>query len=150
MADWDYYQANINDKIASIYLNLDARSDIDMQRHSELCWLFIKLKLARDDGLSHEDEFEALCDYEDNLDEHLEAEKIELVGRVTTDGMRQFYFYSVPGFNFEQSIEVFLSKYQSYQYQYDHKSDPDWGQYSSVLYPKEHGINQINRRREKA
>jgi len=150
MSDWDFYQANVNEKIASIYLDLDAQSDLDAQTYSELCWLFIRLKVDRADGLSHEDEFDALCDYEDRLEEHLEKEEIEMVGRVTTDGMRQFYFYSSSNFDFENSIKEFVSKLSSYQHQFGTKSDPAWSQYENVLYPGEHGIKQINERRENA
>ncbi|WP_325892993.1 DUF695 domain-containing protein [Grimontia sp. NTOU-MAR1] len=150
MADWDFYQANVNEKIASIYLDLDAQSDLDPGTYSMLCWLFIRLKVERADGLSHEDEFDVLCDYEDRLDEHLKNGKIEMVGRVTTDGMRQFYFYSAPNFDFESSVKKFVSTYSSHQYQFGCIPDPDWSQYENVLYPGEHGLDQINERRENA
>jgi hypothetical protein len=150
MADWDFYKANINEKIASVFLNLEAESDLNITSYPKLCWVFIRLNIERKDGLSHDNEFEALLKYEELLLVHLKEKPIELVGCVTTNGMRQFYFYSNKDFEFEKYAEIFASEQTTHQYQLGEKLDPNWEQYKSVLYPGEFGIEQINERRKNA
>ena len=150
MADWDFYKANVNDTIASIFLNLDAKEDLDVDSYQKLCWVFIRLNIEREDGLSHDDEFESLIKYEEGLLKHLEGSPIELVGRVTTKGMRQFYFYSTKDFEFEKCAEDFSRKQNTHDYQAGEKLDPKWSQYINVLYPGEYGIEQMNKRRKNA
>ena len=145
MSNWDFYQSNINDKIASVYLNLDAEEELS-PRHIRLCWFFIKLKVERDDGLSHDDEIESLFEFEDQLIACLCSENLKFVGRVTTAGMRQFYFYGTDDAGFEELCEVFLRSNSSYLYQYNCKDDPERTQYKNVLYPGSLGLKQINER----
>ncbi|QBF81497.1 DUF695 domain-containing protein [Shewanella maritima] len=146
MSNWDFYKANINQNIASIYLDLDAKLDLEENNLDTLSWLFIKLKYERDDGLSHDDEFDALCDYEDNIENAIEGSEIHYVGRITTNGMRQFYFYSADSSLFEKVINDVLDSKSDYLYQIGSKPDPEWNQFKNVLYPGEHGLNQIQSR----
>ena len=100
VADWDFYRAIINDKIASVYLNLEASDELN-SNHTTLFWFFIKLKIERDDGLSHDDEVDELYEYEDNLIDALCDDNMRFVGRITSSGMRQFYFYGAENIDFE-------------------------------------------------
>lgn len=150
MSDWNYYQANVNDRLASIYLDLEAKEEYSQQEYPKLFWLFIRLKVARDDGLSHDDEFDALCEYEDIIDEHIKGLPIHLVGRITTNGMRKFYFYGNDNFKFETLVEAIVDGDSSYQYQSGSKDDSNWSQYDDVLYPEEQGLKQIFERAENA
>ena len=143
MADRDFYQANIDGKISSIYLNLDAYTEVNASEYSRLCWLFIRLKVEREDGLSHDDEYSELTDYEDNLIEHLSGDSIQFAGRITTNGIRQFYFYAVDSFDYELAIEVFPGKESSYQYRFGSKRNPGWSQYKNVLYPGKYGTDRV-------
>lgn len=149
MADWDFYQANINDKIASVYLNLDAESELRAEL-THLYWFFIKLKVEREDGLSHEDEADSLWDFEDRLVSSICSEELEFVGRVTTAGMRQFYFYGTENVNYDELCQNFLKDNDSYLHQYNSQEDVERSHYKNVLYPGEKGLEQINKRRENA
>lgn len=69
-----------------------------------------------DDGLSHDDEFDALCGYEDSIENAIESSEIYYVGRITTQGMRQFYFYSADSSLFEDKIKRVLELKSEYQF----------------------------------
>jgi len=149
MADWDFYQANINDKIASVYLNLDAGEELS-PKHVRLFWFFIKLKVGRDDGLSHDDEVESLFEFEDHLISALCSDNLQFIGRVTTAGMRQFYFYGTEHIQYVELCENFLKTNSTYLYQYSSKADAERSQFKNVLYPGPQGFEQINDRRKNA
>ena len=149
MANWDFYQANINDTIASIYLDLNAEEEVS-PRHVRLFWFFINLKVEREDGLSHDDEIERLFEFEDNLINAVCSENQQFVGRVTTAGMRQFYFYGSADVHYDELCEAFLRNNNSYVYQYSGKDDPQRTLYKSVLYPGPLGLEQIRERKGSA
>lgn len=106
MPNWNFYQAHINNEIASVFLDLDAKSENINNKFNTLFWLFIKLKIEREDGLSHDDEFETLNSYENDLIENIDISKSSYVGRITTNGMRQFYFYKDDLDLLEKNIDI--------------------------------------------
>ena len=147
--DWDFYRCNVNDRLSSIYVDLGLRSLTPIQYLPTLRWLWIKLRYPDDRGLSVDDEFDALRAYEDELCAALKAPgEIIFAGRITGAGMRQFYFYSTEQFEFVERIDSVLDNNREYQYQAGSKPDEDWSQYSNVLYPGVHGLEQIRERRE--
>ncbi len=146
MQNWVFYQANINDNIASVYLDLNAKLNLRNKNLTNLCWLFIKLNIEREDGLSHDDEFESLCQYEDDIEEAIKGSGVHYVGRITTQGMRQFYFYSELADSFENAIDKAISLNQDYLFQIGTQQDEGWSQFDNVLYPGEYGLSQINER----
>jgi hypothetical protein len=150
LPNWNFYQTNINDQISSVYLNLDAKEDCETDSFDTLVWLFIKLRIDREDGLSHDDEFDALCAYEDDIDKHVDESKTKFVGRVTTQGMRQFYFYTSDLESFKAEIDCASAKNKEYLYQTGSKKDLGWVQNDNVIYPGKYGLDQISSRIENA
>lgn len=140
---WNHYLCNMNDQIASVYLNLDLKDFPLKEEFSELNWYWIKLKKPREDGLSSNDEFDCLVDHEAKLIKYLDCDNIIFAGRITTQGRRQFYFYSTPDFDFTDEIEKFTGLNPGYLYQVGQKQDPEWNHYINTLYPYENGIQQI-------
>ena len=149
MADWDFYQAKINDSLASIYLNLDAEKELRPE-NTQLYWFFIKLKIEREDGLSHDDEVESLYEFEDSLISSMCSEELEYVGRITTAGMRQFYFYGTTNIDYDELCKDFLKDNSSYLYQTNSKEDSEKSHYKNVMYPGKIGLEQIYKRRRNA
>ena len=150
MPNWNHYLANINDHISSVYLDLSAKKSTIKEHYPTLCWLFIKLKVEKEDGLSHDDEFDILCEYDDAVEDLIVDSDVIYVGRITTNGMRQFYFYSQGPKPFEAYIEKVINSAPKYQNQLGQKDDPNWSQYDTVLYPGDSGLEQIAKRRESA
>jgi len=115
-----------------------------------LAWLWIRLNDPRDDGLSRDEEFEALCRYEDDLAALMNERGVGCyVGRITTGGRREFYFYIHAEVDFREIVEPVLEKHQDYLFQSGEKLDSSWSHYFDLLYPGENGMDQIVKRREK-
>jgi hypothetical protein len=151
-SDWESYLCNVNDLIASVCVDLGLRHIAPIAGYPVLAWLFIRLQKPKEDGpsrgLSADEEFDALCKYEDDLELTLaEHEDCLYVGRITTNGMRQFYFFITPEADFKAIVDDVLKKHQDYMYQIGQKDDAAWNQYLRLLVPGEHGWDQINRRR---
>jgi len=59
----------------------------------------------------------------------------DLVGRITTAGRREFYFYGPQPDRFEQAVAGALKSFSHHEFETGTKEDPDWSQYLNVLYP---------------
>ncbi|MFM8188295.1 MAG: DUF695 domain-containing protein [Pirellula sp.] len=100
---WDFYFANVNDKLASLFLDVGIRDRVPDPSRPWLLWVWVTFQSPRDDGLSDAGESKALADIEDAITETITSSLDGVfVGRITTDGRREFYSYateleSVPG-----------------------------------------------------
>ena len=150
MADWDFYRCTVNGTLAFITLDLDLYQSVPMSDRPFLHWFWIKLRQPNTDGLSSDDEYDDLLAYERGLEEEMARADMTYVGRITTDGTRQFYFYGACATPEDAWYLPVISRFPQYRYQYGSKADPTWSQYFNVLYPGEHGISQIRDRRSGA
>ena len=147
--DWDFYRCNVNDQVSSVYTDMELVNAAPIDYLPILHWLWIRLRFADDRGLSTDEEFDSLCSYEDELCRTLlKSDDVVFVGRITGAGRREFYFYTTEKFDFDHQVDEVLSNRSEYQYQIGSKRDADWKQYLDLLYPGEHGLEQIKRRRE--
>lgn len=147
--DWDSYLCSVNDKPASIYVNL-ALKDIapDRQRPILLIvWLYL-LNPNPENGLSTQAEFDTLVAIEDALTPVIEREYSAIYpGRVTNDGRREFYFYSHKTENFEARVGQVLGKFEGYEFKAWTAGNADWDQYLNLLYPSASARRWIDDRR---
>lgn len=146
--DWDFYTCIVNDNLSSVYTNLALVHVAPIQKLPLLHWLWIRLQYPDDRGLSTDREFDRLCRFEDELNFALsEYDDIIFVGRITGAGRREYYFYSAHDVDFRSRIDAVLSGNADYQFQTGSKPDDNWDQYLGLLYPGEHGLEQIRGRR---
>jgi regulator of RNase E activity RraB len=105
------------------------------------------MQFPRPDGLSSQEEADALWKVGDKLTSSLEKElHAVFAGRITTQGRREFYFYvsRVP----ENSLVIdrALNAFTQCQYEIGVRDDSTWGQYLSVLYPSAEELEKIKNR----
>ena len=141
---WNSYFCNVNGELSSVFLDLDLFYKAPMKEYPKLCWYWIKMKNPREDGLSSDADFKELCEHQDAFEESIKKFKTIYVGRITTQGMRQFYFYSSNDKEAKEILRNFVGERPVFQYQIGEKLDTQWNQYLNLLYPSEHGIQQIH------
>jgi len=133
---WDFYFANVNDVIASLFVDLGLRDSVPDSDRPWLLWTWVYFRQPRDDGLSSSAEAPILHEIEDALTKEVkETTEAELVGRITTAGRREFYFYGPVPDRFENAVSSALKSFPDYEFDTGTKEDPDWSQYLNVLYP---------------
>lgn len=146
--NWGSYFCNVNDVLASIFLNLELRKTAPDRKKPTLLWIWVYMESPREDGLSSNEEFDTLRAIEDQLTSVM-ADRFEAVfcGRITTDGRREFYFYAVHSEHLEHTVEEKLTQFKGYQFDCGSKQDPNWTQYLDVLYPSEESRQNMENRR---
>jgi uncharacterized protein (TIGR01619 family) len=145
--EWGSYFANVNDKLASIALNLGLRSVAPMPDRPQLLWVFVYFRTPRPDGLSDESEFPTLLAIEDQLVKHIGAtcNAVE-VGRITSDGHREFYFYGANDKGFKAAVSEGMAGFKQYQFELGSQDDQAWSQYFNVLYPSDEDFQKMKNR----
>lgn len=144
---WDFYFANVNDAAASLFVDLGIRDSVPIAERPWLLWMWVYFRTVREDGLSSSDEAPILYDIEDALTREVkDSVNGELVGRITTAGRREFYFYGPRPSGFEEAVSRALKRFPDYKFDTGTQEDPEWSQYLNVLYPSPADHERIKNR----
>ena len=65
--EWDFYFANVNDVVASLFVDLGIRDSIPDAERPWFLWSWVYFRHSRDDGLSSSEEAPILHQIEDAL-----------------------------------------------------------------------------------
>ena len=134
--DWDFYMSNVDGVIGSIFVDLGLINIAPIADKSNIAWISISMQNPREDGLSSNEESEQLYNIEDNIVNNVtKKHNVIFVGRLTSDGKRQLYFYFDGLDDFEKAVVQSMSKYPTYKFDYGSKEDKEWGVYLDFLYP---------------
>jgi len=87
-----------------------------------------------------------LSPYEDELSKAAEENDAVYVGRVTTDGFRDFFFYAARGAIFEPVIASIAATFTGYQFDTGSRPDQEWTVYRNYLYPPDRICQVMNNR----
>lgn len=133
---WDFYFGNVDDKPGSFYLDMGLCKIAPVKNMPHFIYVSLKMNDPREDGLTSNREYDALIQIEEVLVDALkENHDIIYVGRLTSDGTRDFYFYSSETSFVEKTISDALVRFPRYQYDYELKDDKEWSYYFDFLYP---------------
>lgn len=145
--NWDFYSLGVDGKPASIFVDLGVESDAPLKSHPYLAYVRLFMNQPRPDGLSSSEEFEALIEIEKSMEATLCEADVGYVGRNTSDGCRDFYFYvSNPG-DWHSKVDRVLSKFENYKYETGTREDAGWSTYFNFLSPGKIDRQRIANRR---
>ena len=144
--DWESYFANVNDELASLLVDLGIRDSAPDPQRPHLTWSWVYMNHSRPDGLSASDEGPLLGIIEDDLVRSLK-DCATLVGRITTAGRREFYFYGHDTTRCEDTISRTMRKHPAYRFDLGSKRDELWSRYLNLLYPSPEEFQRIKNRR---
>ncbi|MEM7234990.1 MAG: DUF695 domain-containing protein [Planctomycetota bacterium] len=143
--DWDFYFCTVDHKPASIFVDLGIRKYAPLPELQIFAWLRLSMQFPRDDGSSSREEFEALIQIEHAVEAALadHAEKILYVGRNTSDGNRDFYFYTDNGVRAESVLSEAMVPFPSYEFETGARHDAAWETYLNFLLPSDREMQTI-------
>lgn len=146
--EWEFYFSNVNDKLASILVDLGLKKVAPLADKQNVVWILINMNNPREDGLSSQEESELLGDIEDALvDKIISKYNSIYVGRLTTAGNRVLFFYCNDTTLYNKSISEIMVTYPQYQYEVGSKEDKEWRLYFDLLYPLPEQFQSIQNRR---
>lgn len=134
--DWDFYFTNIDEKPASVGLNLALHDTAPLTDKTYCLWIILKFQESDSLGFPLEKENETLNKLEDELEIFLQKKSQTIyAGRTTGKGERYFYFYSKSIDSVDVFIEEFFKNYSQYKYKLGQRYDEKWTLYFDFLYP---------------
>lgn len=135
---WDFFFLRVDDQPASIFVDLGIATEAPLPGHKHVGWVRVKMLRPRDDGFSSQEEFEDLSALEDDITARIITNGDAVyVGRVTSDGFRDFFFYAGDGRQFTRAAEAAAAHHPTYRCEVGGRSDPDWRVYFDFLSPSE-------------
>jgi uncharacterized protein (TIGR01619 family) len=145
--NWRSYFCNVNDSLASIFVNLGLRNDVPILSKPWLLWVWVYFRSHRPDGLSDGNEAPEIFRIEDAITLELSRScGTILSGRVTTEGRRELYFYGETRTGFSKVVAKEMSDFEGYKFDIGEQEDALWEQYLNVLYPSAEDLERIKNR----
>jgi hypothetical protein len=134
--NWDSYLVDINDHIASVFLDLTLRSNAPDSSRPFLGYIWLRMRSPRPDGLSSSEEFKTLLALEKKLLAVVDKRHLAVyVGRITTQCRREFYFYMAKEVELAPAAREALMDFPDYEVDTGSQRDPEWRHYLEVMYP---------------
>ncbi len=143
---WEFYFCQINQAPASVFVNL-AWADRSCDDKTHLVMARIPLRAPREDGFPERAEGELLAVLEDQVNEALEPRNILCVGRITTAGFRDFFFYGPPLAGLEAQVRAAFTAAGWAPRAVVMTFEPNWQTYRELLYPDSDELEWIQDRR---
>jgi hypothetical protein len=145
--DWDFYALRVDDAPASIFVDLGIQSAAPLASHPNMAYIRLTMNRPRQDGLSSREEFDALIEVEKQIEASLCGEDVGYVGRNTSGGYRDFYFYTSTVQDWQSRVDCALSPFQDYEYETGTRHDASWSTYFDFLLPGKVDRQRIENRR---
>jgi hypothetical protein len=123
-SDWDFYFCNVNGALSSVMVDLEGNRRAPVAGKPWLLWVWVHMRLPRDDGLSSDQEASTLHEIEDFLTGSLSESDGELLGRITGDERREFYLYSPSSECIDSAIEKLRRAFPEYVFKCGTRHDP--------------------------
>ena len=141
---WEIYVTYVDDHPAVILVDLGIADFVPLPNKPALVWLWVHIQSPDEEGFPTEEEDMILNDIEDAVTEAMETTAARYVGRITTDGRREFYFYMDNPAEFRTTVTSAMSSTPQYEFEIDEAEDPEWDHYFNVLYPSPEDFQQIH------
>lgn len=146
---WDFYCCEVDERPAIISLDLNLADGARQPLMPYMVYLSIKLTRTSSEGFPLPSELSSLCRIEDQvLAFLLERTTSAFCGRVTTNGCRDFIFYTKNPSAAIVVLKTAMRQFENYTFETGWKEDPEWDCYFNFLFPNERELNNIfNQRR---
>ena len=141
--DWDVYFTHVEDKPASMLLDLGIAPEAPIPGLSVMAYISVEFLDPDEHGFSKSGEYPRLMEIEDTLVPALTHETSIFVGRCTTGGQRDFFFYMDNAKGVEERVEAVMAKFEEYSWDIGLVEEPGWDTYFDFLFPDDQGMDTI-------
>lgn len=143
---WNFYALLVDSEPASIFVDLGVAKAAPLADFPNMAYLRVRMRNPRPDGLSSQDEYDDLIALENSISEAIERDGQSVyVGRNTSSGNRDFYFYTRNG-SIEAVMRDEMTKWLNYSFQTGTRPDSEWSTYWRFLYPSPEDLQRMGNR----
>lgn len=139
---WDIYFCTVEDQFASIVLDMDVGHEMDPMEYSYPMGLRIHIKNPGESGTPVGEEADLVNELEDLLTNEVAMIGIN-VGRLTTNGVRELYYYFNSPYNLmDKASRIFNEQGYTVEVIEIVEEDP-WEFYYNFLYPNKYQLQHM-------
>ncbi|CAM4492381.1 DUF695 domain-containing protein [Paenibacillus tarimensis] len=143
---WDIYFCSIEDNFASILLDMGVWNEVDKSQYSLGMGIRIPIKNPGESGTPASDEAELINELEDMLTQSLGHLAVN-VGRMTTNGIREIYYYFSSPFDLDTlAREIFYKQHYYDIVVFNMEENTPWEFYFEFLYPDKYQLQHMGNR----
>lgn len=143
---WNFYALRVDNEPASIFVDLGIAKDAPLASFPNMAYLRVRMNNPRPDGLSSQEEFDTLVEIEDRVAQQIKlSDQSIYVGRNTSSGNRDFYFYT-RDHSIEDTLREIMANWPDYAFQMGERVDEDWSTYWQFLYPSPADFQRMGNR----
>ncbi|WP_373231379.1 DUF695 domain-containing protein [Cohnella sp.] len=142
---WDIYFCNIEDKFASIVLDMDVWNEIDKSKFSFPKVVRIPIKKPGESGTPVDDEAELINELEDVLSQKIGGLAYN-VGRMTINGIREVYYYFSSTYDLDKLAKEIFNEHNYEVEVFNIDEDNPWEFYFDFLYPDKFQLQHMGNR----
>lgn len=142
--NWAVYRSFVDSKYSVVAVDLAFQAEAPISKYPNVLWFSIRFNALKERGMPTQSEVNAIKALEDVFIPRVLRElKAVYVGRLTSNGARDYYLYATHSEFTPKLISWFKEQYPKRQFQYGGKKDSDWSGYLSFLYPKPRQLQSI-------
>ncbi|HEY5946791.1 MAG TPA: DUF695 domain-containing protein [Kofleriaceae bacterium] len=130
---WDFYQCQIDDAPASIFLDLRFEHETRPPHATTLFRIRVQMLDPDEHGMGTASEATAFNALEDDVVTRATAAQLSYVGRIRSGAIWELVFYGGP--EAKDALEVLRKVFVDRRTYVDMRPDPDWGYYRDFLLP---------------
>lgn len=135
---WDFYTCDIDDAPASIFLNMGLEESCPVASHPICATFQFDILNPTEDGFNTSEEAAKLFEIEDAIVPVVTKDGTWIfVGRTTTQGARELFFYGPSLDIWEDICEPIMDQFEEYGFSCSEQEDPQWELYQEFLLPQE-------------
>lgn len=143
---WNFYPLLVDGEPASIFVDLGIAKVAPLAEFPNMAYLRVRMNNPRDDGLSSQEEYGALIAMEKCVTDTVErGGKSIYVGRNTSGGNRDFYFYTHDD-DIEEILSNTMDQWPTFQFQTGIRADSEWSSYWNFLHPSAEDLQKMGNR----
>ncbi|HRG16517.1 MAG TPA: DUF695 domain-containing protein [Pseudomonadota bacterium] len=145
--DWVVYACAVEGRPATVYLDMAIAEDAPLERLPVAAWVQLRMQQPREDGLSSDDELDVLKAIEEALVAGLTDKSTAYVGCITTNGRRDFHFYTAAAAGWKERVSSALRAFPTHAFTCASRPDREWDIYFDRLSPSDEDRERIQNRR---
>jgi uncharacterized protein (TIGR01619 family) len=143
--NFEFFNRNENDIKQFILVDTGLNEIAPINSKPNVLKISFQMNSVNEEGLSSsEEELNAFGEIEDELIEKLTKNEL-FVGRITSNGFRDFYFYTKDN-KIQAKLNEVLKKYNQFKYTLNFEVDENWNKYYKLLYPTDEEFQKIGNR----
>lgn len=148
LEDWDFFFCRIDEKPASIRLNLALNRIAPFQAFPFRFSCLVKMQNPDENGFSSNEEYPVLGEIEDAIQEKMEKMGAIYTGVIKNNGILELVMYAQELTGMEEACRSVLNtQFPSYECDFDTEEDPQWHFYQNFMYPDAFSLQQMMNRR---